>query len=183
MRPRPVFITGFMGAGKSRIGRQLARELGRVFLDTDEMVEARAGKSIAEIFAEDGEARFRALESECVAAAAARRCVVVALGGGAIVNEDNVARVQAAGVLVWLDADVDTILERVSRRSDRPLLAGLGYEQQRERIQTLLASRLPFYRRAHVRVRSLPDRSPQETAATVLKALEEWRAHHSCGTG
>lgn len=172
----PIFITGFMGAGKSRIGRQLARKLDRVFLDTDQMVEARAGKPISAIFAEDGEQAFRQLEGDCVAVAATRKDAVIALGGGAIAQEGNAARIESAGVLVWLDADVDTILDRVGGRSNRPLLAGLSREQQRVRIEDLLTARTPFYRRAHVRVRSTADRSPEETAAAVFEALEEWRA-------
>jgi len=173
----PIFVTGFMGAGKSRVGRLLARRLGRAFLDTDEMVEARAGKPIARIFAEDGEDRFRAMERDCVAMAA-RADAVVALGGGAILDPCTLALVLRTGVLAWIEVDVDTILQRVGRRDDRPLLAGLDPAQRRARVESLLAARLPWYQRAHVRVRSGAGSDPEDTALALQMALEDWCAHH-----
>ena len=178
MRDVPVFLTGFMAVGKSRIGRLLARRWNRIFLDTDQMVVGRAGKAIARIFADEGEDHFRHLEMQCVAEACRRTDAVVALGGGAIASEENAAIILRTGVLAWIDADVDTILERVSRRDNRPLLAGLDRDQKRARIQELLESRIPYYRRAQVRVRSSEARTAQETADELLRALENWNAEH-----
>src|SRR4249920_2152552 len=97
-----IVLTGFMGTGKSEVGRRLAKRLGRAFVDTDQLVEARAGKTIAAIFAEDGEAAFRVLERDAVDTAAARGEAVIAVGGGAVLDAANVARLRAAGVLVCL---------------------------------------------------------------------------------
>lgn len=172
----PIFLTGFMGTGKSKIGRLLAQRLNRIFLDTDQMVEERAGMAIAELFARQGEAYFRQLEHEAVREAAAKRDAVVALGGGAIVQERNWELVRRVGVLVCLEADVETILERVNRREDRPLLAGLNQAEKRRRIERLLAERAPFYARADIKVRSSDERTAEQTAEILLAALEEWSA-------
>jgi shikimate kinase len=175
----PVFLTGFMGAGKSRVGRLLAESLDREFVDTDQHVEARVGRSIAEIFAASGEAHFRQLEHECVAEAAGRCKVVVALGGGAVTQERNWALIRAAGgVVVCLEADLDTILDRVNRKETRPLLAGLSADEKRDKIGRMLAEREPFYRRADVWVRTTDTQTPAVTAQQVSEALEQWSAEH-----
>ena len=175
-RRRPVFVTGFMATGKSKVGRLLARQLDRIFLDTDELVETRAGMPISEIFASRGEDAFRSLESQSVAQAASTADAVVSLGGGAVTREENLAAIEAAdGLLVCMEADVDTILERVSRKDDRPLLAGLDMREKRQKIVRLLAERQPYYARAHLRVRTGEDIEPEtvaaETAARVRRLL------------
>ena len=182
MLDRPIFLTGFMGAGKSRVGRLLARRLGRVFMDTDELVEARAGKPVARIFAEDGEERFRALEREAVATAT-RPDGVVSLGGGAIVDPRSFELVMETGILVWLDVDVETILQRLGRQDDRPLLSGLTPPQRRARVEALLAARAPVYGQAHLRVSSTGNRTPEETAQQLYLALEGWCAQHRRSPG
>lgn len=174
----PVFLTGFMGVGKTKIGSIVARRLGRVFLDTDLMVEARARKTVAALFAEEGEESFRQLEHEAVAEAANRTDAVVSLGGGAIAGARNREVIQRSGVLVCIDADVETIMTRVSRREDRPLLAGLSPEARRARIESLLAERTPFYACADVRVTSTETRPAEATAEILLSRLEEWSAQH-----
>ena len=172
-RGAPVFLTGFMATGKSKIGRLLASRMRRVFIDTDDMIEARAGKAIAAIFADEGEESFRALERECVVEAASQEAVI-ALGGGAIAQEENWKAIgDAAGVLICLEADVDTILERVSRRDTRPLLAGLSQEEKREKITTMLAERAPYYGRAHITVRSSEDRRPDDTVSELLELMQK----------
>lgn len=153
--PGPIFLTGFMATGKSRIGRGLALRLDRPFYDTDEMVENRAGKPISRIFSEQGEAVFRQLEAECIVDAASRPDAVVALGGGAIAHSGNRETIRASGgVLVCVQADVETILERVSRRDDRPLLTGLSRAEKREKIRSMLNERAPHYATADITVRS-----------------------------
>ncbi len=170
----PVFLTGFMGVGKTRVGRILARELGRCFLDTDRMIEQRAGKTIAEIFADEGEAHFRQLERDCVLKTCQRPDAVVALGGGAITRADNVAAVRCAGILVCLKADVDTIFARVRHRSNRPLLAGLDPQAQRAKIESLLRERAPFYDQAHIELYTTQAQTPEDTAGQLRDLLESY---------
>ena len=170
----PVFLAGFMGVGKTQVGRILARQLGRCFLDTDRMIEQRAGKTIAEIFADEGEAHFRQLERDCVLETCQRPDAVVALGGGAVTRADNVAAVRCAGVLVCLKADVDTILARISRRSNRPLLAGLDPQAQRAKIETLLSERAPYYDQAHIELYTTQAQTPEDTAGQLRDLLESY---------
>jgi shikimate kinase len=178
----PIFLTGFMGTGKSRIGRLLAEQLGREFYDTDQMVEARVGTSVSEVFASAGEARFRELEQECVAAAAGRGPVVIALGGGAVTQERNWELIRSVrGVVVCLEADLATIAERVARKDNRPLLAGLTPDERRDRIVRLLAEREPYYRRADVRVTTSNSQAAADTARRVAEALERWSADRPRG--
>ena len=167
-----IFLTGFMATGKSRIGRLLAARMRRPFVDTDDLVEQRAGKSIADIFADDGEERFRALERDCVAEVATREAVI-ALGGGAIAQDANWEAIERAhGVLVCIEADVETILARVSRRQTRPLLAGLSRQEKRDKICRMLEERAPYYRRAHITIRSTEKRQPEEAVEELLTELE-----------
>jgi shikimate kinase len=137
-----IVLMGFMATGKSEVGRRLARRLDRPFIDTDHLVEARAGKTVAAIFAEDGEAAFRALERDAVVAATARGDAVIAVGGGAVLDATNLAQLRDAGVLVYLTADIETILRRVGDVARRPLLAG---DDPRAAIERLLAARRPVY--------------------------------------
>ena len=174
MTEGPVFLTGFMGVGKTRVGRILARELGRCFLDTDRMIEQRADKSIAEIFADEGEAHFRQLERDCVLETCQRPDAVVALGGGAITRADNVAAVRCAGILVCLKADVDTIFARVRHRTNRPLLAGLDPQAQRAKIESLLRERAPFYDQAHIELYTTQVQTPEDTAGKLRDLLESY---------
>src|SRR6185369_10624535 len=101
-----IVLTGFMCTGKSEVGRRLAKRLGRSFVDTDQLVEIRAGKTVAAIFAADGEQAFRALERDAVVEATSRRDPVIAVGGGAVLDAVNVERLRAAGPVVCLTADV-----------------------------------------------------------------------------
>ena len=174
MTEGPIFLAGFMGVGKTRVGRILARELGRCFLDTDRIIEQRAGKTIAEIFADEGEAHFRQLERDCVLETCQRPDAVVALGGGAVTRADNVEAVRRAGVLVCLKADVDTIFARVRHRSNRPLLAGLDPQAQRAKIESLLRERTPYYDQAHVELYTTQTQTPEDTAGQLLDLLESY---------
>ncbi len=174
MTEGPIFLTGFMGVGKTRVGRILAQQLGRCFLDTDRMIEQRASKSIAEIFAGEGEAHFRQLERDCVLETCQRPDAVVALGGGAVTRADNVAAVRCAGILVCLKADVDTIFARVRCRSHRPLLVGLAPQAQRAKIESLLRERTPYYDQAHIELYTTQAQTPEDTAGQLLALLESY---------
>jgi len=140
------------------------------------MIETRAGRSISAIFADEGEAHFRQLEHECVLEASARADAVISLGGGAIAQQRNLDQVRQTGILICVDADVETILRRVSRREDRPLLAGLDFHEKREKIEQMLAERAPFYDCADIRVCSTDERSPEATTEILLESLENWSA-------
>lgn len=171
---KPIFLTGFMATGKSKVGPLLADRLGRVFVDTDEMVVAAAGKSIPEIFEQDGESVFRQLEHEAVQKASKMDQVIVSLGGGAVAQARNWDVIGATGVCLCFNASVETIFERVSRkRNERPLLMGLDDEGLRNKIKTMLKERAPFYKKADAFVTSTEDRSPEDTADLALAALEK----------
>ena len=166
---RTIVLTGFMGTGKSEVGRRLAKRLGRAFVDTDELVEVRAGKSVATIFADDGETRFRALERQAVADAAGREGAVIALGGGAVLDRANVDTVRANGVLVCLTARPDVILKRLGDVRQRPLLAG---GDPRANVARLLDERRDAYATADITIDS-SDRSADEVVEEIRKQLGE----------
>jgi shikimate kinase len=122
---RHLVLVGMMGVGKSTVGRRCAKRLGRVFVDTDELVAATAGAPVTEVFARDGEAAFRAFERTAVAdACAAPVAAVIAVGGGAVLDPDNRRRLRDAGLVVWLQAPVEQLAARVGDARTRPLLAG-----------------------------------------------------------
>jgi shikimate kinase len=152
-------LTGMMGSGKSTVARELAHLLGRRLVDTDAEVERRAGRSVAEIFAERGEPAFRALEREVVRGLAGP--VVVALGGGAFCDAGNAGRLLAVGRVVFLDVSAAEAARRIGDGGDRPL-AG--------RWQDLLRERLPLYRRASLTV-AVDGQAPQAVARRVAGLL------------
>jgi len=148
---KPIFLVGMMGAGKSTVGPRLAARLGRAFVDTDQEIERSAGRTVAEIFARDGEPHFRKLECEAIEAAAGKASVV-ALGGGAIAQPGAVDRLRGRGILVHLDAPIACLLERITDPSSRPLLAGLDPVARAEKLTSLLEARRPYYAAAQLRI-------------------------------
>lgn len=140
-----IVLVGFMGTGKTEVGRRLARSLRRPFVDVDRLIEARAGKSVAAIFAEDGEARFRELEREAVREAVGLPDAVVATGGGALVDAESRRLLLASGRVVRLDARPETIVDRIGSAADRPLLAGLDRAARIAKVRALLAARAAAY--------------------------------------
>ncbi len=171
---RPVFLTGFMGVGKTKIGSILALRLGRTFFDTDDMIENKEGKSISRIFSEEGEVYFRHLENACVEEVCRSNNSVVALGGGSIIDSRNLDLICQEGVLVCIQATVDTILSRIARHDDRPLLSGLNGKAKREKICKMLTDRAPLYNRAHLSIRSEQDSSPEKSVTELINLLEHW---------
>lgn len=165
-----VVLTGFMGTGKTTVGRLLAQRLGYEHVDTDLVIEERHG-SIPEIFAEQGEAGFRAIERELARELAAGRGLVVSTGGRMMLDPDNQATLGSAGTVFCLTAPVGVILHRVlDDRSpiERPLLAG---DDPAGRITELLAERAPLYRR-FTQV-ATEDRSPEAVVDDILRQLKE----------
>ncbi len=137
-----IVLTGFMGTGKTSVGREVAARLGRPFVDLDDLIVARTGKSIPEIFAQDGEAAFRALEADLCREMGQPAGLVIAVGGGAVVNPANREALAAGGVLICLDASPETLLARIGDDENRPMLAG---DDRGGRLRALLAQRGPAY--------------------------------------
>ncbi len=137
--PHLIFV-GLMGSGKTTVGKRCAEVLDRPFVDTDELVEASSGQTVAELFATVGEIGFRAVERQAVAdACAAPTPVVISCGGGAVLDPDNRRRLQASGCVVWLRAPAGVLAERIGSTSARPLLANGNPEVTLERLSTLRA--------------------------------------------
>lgn len=161
-----VILVGFMGAGKSTVGRLVARRLGGCFVETDQMITAKEGRSIPEIFADHGEARFRALEEEMLRLLALKSGDVIATGGGLPCREGRPEMLRALGTVVWLSGDFDALYARALRAGERPMLAG----RSREEVEQLYREREPFYRQADLTVDTTA-LSPDQVAAEVLLAL------------
>jgi len=146
---RSVILIGMMGAGKSSIGRRLARDLGRPFLDSDSAVEEAARLSVKEIFALYGEDHFRACEQRVIERIFATPSQVVALGGGAWMSADIRAMTHSIGFSVWLDVDLSLLTQRVARRRTRPLLLT---GDMRQSLEILDERRRPIYGTADIRI-------------------------------
>ncbi len=166
---RNLVLTGFMGTGKSSVGRLAAAQLQYSFVDTDALVEAKAGKNIARIFAQDGETAFRDLERQVVLELAGRDRAVISTGGGLVVDPENLASLKEHALVVCLCASPETIYERTRYTSHRPLLR---QADPLARIRQLLAEREPFYRQSDVLL-STDGRSAREVAQHVLHEFHQ----------
>lgn len=169
---RPVVLVGMMGVGKSSVGKRLASVLGVSFTDADEEIERAAQMTIPEIFATYGEDYFRDGERRVIARLIedAHGHGVIATGGGAFVNPQTRALILQRTVAVWLDSDVDTLLERTGRRDNRPLL---NTRNPRETIERLRNERAGAYAEAPIHVFSA--NAPQaQTLGKVLKGIAQW---------
>ena len=183
--PRLVYLTGPMGSGKSTVGARLADVLGTRFVDLDWLVEARTGRTVAELFADGGERAFRVAEAGALAETTRGEAAVVATGGGTLANAANLGTAQAAGAVVWLRPSLGALAERLGRsRTARPLLAGpdgrpLAGSALRERVRAVLDAREPFYAQADVVVDA--DGPPDAVARTVAAALRDWQRAPTAG--
>jgi shikimate kinase/3-dehydroquinate synthase len=166
-----VVLYGFMGAGKTAVGEELGRRLGWPVLDTDRMVEERAGKAVARVFDEDGEAHFRRLEREAIEDACRVRPAVVACGGGAVLDPQNAALLRSCGHMVWLRASLEPLVARAAS-ADRPLLRG----DARSRAAALLEARTPRYAALADVVVDTDGLDVRQVADRVLQALLEREA-------
>ncbi len=171
MPPANIILVGFMGAGKSVCGRVLAKRLGRCFVETDDMITAREGCSIPEIFARRGEARFRELEAEAVAALALKSGDVIATGGGLPCREGMMDTLRGYGTVVWLRGEVRELLARARRQGARPMLDGRSDED----VLALHRAREPFYARAHVTI-DTTGRTIDQVVGDIVAAL---RSEHA----
>jgi shikimate kinase len=159
-----IYLVGFMGAGKSTVGRELALKLGWPFLDLDTEIEKTEGVSVREIFARSGEPHFRRLEHEHLQLISQIPQAVIALGGGAYINPANRVIVDATGVAVWLNTSLTEVNERVRPDGTRPLLA------DPERARQLYADRLPSYRLARIHVLT-DNRLPDDIAEEIVQRI------------
>ena len=164
---RTIVLVGLMGAGKSKIGRRLAARLDLPFFDSDHEIEVAAGESIEEIFANRGEQVFREGERRVIARLLAQPVHVLATGGGAFLDESTRATIERRGVSLWLRADLDVLVSRVSRRNNRPLLKG---GDVRAVLGELIERRYPVYREADVVVES-GEGSAELTVTRAIAAL------------
>lgn len=139
---RNIVLMGFMGTGKTTVGKKLAARLGLKFVDMDHIIESRAGKAISRIFAEDGEPHFRELERVLAAELSAREGLVVGCGGGVVLNSDNVRSFSRTGLVVCLTAPAEVIFKRTASASHRPLLE---QQDRLQRIVDLLEKRRALY--------------------------------------
>ena len=146
---KPLVLVGMMGAGKTTVGRRLAARLNRQFLDSDEEIEKAAQMTIPEIFEQRGEPEFRAGETRVIAGVLKDGGIVLATGGGAFVNQETRALVKGEAISIWLKAEADILFERVSRRSNRPLLKTAN---PRATLEKLIEDRYPIYAEADVTV-------------------------------
>ncbi|WP_108398778.1 shikimate kinase [Devosia submarina] len=164
---KPIVLVGMMGVGKTTIGRRVAAKLSRQFLDSDEEIEKAAQMSIPEMFEQRGEAEFRAGETRVIARVLKDRDIVLATGGGAFVNGETRALVKGEAISVWLKANADILFERVSRRSNRPLLKTAN---PRATLEKLIEERYPIYAEADLTVSSRD--VPQDVVANdVIDAV------------
>jgi shikimate kinase len=166
---RPIVLVGMMGVGKSTVGRKLAALLDLPFVDADDAIVEAAKMPITEMFDQFGEASFRDGERRVIARLLDERRSVIATGGGAFVQPETRAMILERGLPVWLDCDVDTLVERVSRNTKRPLLRG---GDVREIVSRMKADREPAYAQAPIRVTSV--NAPHgATVNRIVEALEQ----------
>lgn len=164
-----IVLIGFMATGKTVIGRRLARMLGRRFVDTDDEIERLTGKTVARIFREDGEIRFRSEENLFCRKLAKPQGLVVATGGGMVLDPENVACLREGGVLIGLTAAPEIILERVGRKDTRPLLRG---SDKRVRLENLMRERAGVYDVAEFTV-DTGSVSPGRAVQSIMDYLKE----------
>jgi shikimate kinase len=164
-----LVLVGLMGVGKSTIGRRLAARLGLPFVDADDEIERAAGMSIQDIFDRHGEPAFRDGERRVIARLIDGPPKVIATGGGAFVNEETRRLILDKATAVWLDADIDVLVGRVSRRDGRPLLKG---KNPRDVLMRLSVERTPFYEQAPIRVKST-DSPHDATVEAIVEAIRQ----------
>jgi shikimate kinase len=172
MEVNKLVLVGFMGTGKSSVSRELSARLGWARLDSDEEIVKRAGQSISDIFATDGEGRFRDLESEAIADLLNKEQPgIIATGGGAVLRESNRSIMLEKSLVVALMADAESIIARVSKDEERPLLQG----DARERVYKLLEQRRGAYDFAHLAI-DTTGLSVQDVAERIIACKNEWNA-------
>ena len=162
-----IILVGFMASGKTAVGRRVAGRLGYTFLDTDHLIEEELGCTIAELFEQKGEAVFRQLETAVAERLGELENHVISTGGGMLTQPGNLERLQRAGLVVFLQADQEEIIERLQRDTRRPLMQGADLH---EKVSTLYAQRLPVYSQSDVVIKT-KSMSINQVAAQVIRAI------------
>ena len=162
-----LYLIGMMGVGKTTVGKLLAEEIGYRFVDTDEVIVKAAGKSINEIFTENGEPEFRKLESDVLAQVCAYTKLVVATGGGVVMQQQNWSYLHH-GLIIWLDAPIQIILQRLAADDTRPLLQDANMESK---LRSLLEQRQPMYSQADLHITISATETPEEIATRILATI------------
>jgi len=160
-----IVLIGFMGTGKSSVGKILANKLGLKFVDVDQVIEKTTGMKISEIFAKFGESHFRDIETEVIKLITQNNGQVISTGGGVILREENFKKLKDKGVIVWLKASENAIFERVKNCKDRPLLQ---VENPKQKIKELLTKRIPFYEKADFYINT-EELTPEEVAEKIIE--------------
>lgn len=162
-----IVLTGFMGTGKTEVGKILAQRLGYTFLDADSIIEQEQKMSITEIFRQHGEPYFRDIESDVIRRLSERDRVVISTGGGAVLRQENMDNLRKKGIIVCLTASPETILERTSNDNTRPLLQ---VEDPLKKIKELLEFRRPYYERSDIMV-DTEGKSPIDVAEEIIERI------------
>ena len=162
-----LYLVGMMGAGKTTIGRLLALELGYKFLDTDEVIVKAAGCTINQIFAESGEAAFRQLETQVLSQICAYTRLSIATGGGIVLNQQNWSYLHH-GLIVWLDAPVELLYNRLAEDNTRPLLQDAD---PKGKLRSILERRQRLYAQADLRIRLSEEETPEQITQRVLEEI------------
>ncbi len=163
-----IVLTGFMGTGKTEVGRELARLMGRVLIDVDSEIEKAQEMSINQIFDRFGEEKFRELETDMIRKVTRAENAIISTGGGAVLRRENVDALRKGGILVCLTASPETILSRVRDSDERPLLR---VANPIERIKELLRTRMPYYEKADIIV-DTDRKTPRQIAEEILEKVE-----------
>lgn len=167
-----IVLIGFMGSGKSTVGKKLANAFSYEFMDTDSLIEEAYGKSISQMFEEEGEAFFRNAETELLKRLQKEADgAVIATGGGMPMREENVASMQKIGTVVFLDTKLETILERLQNDTGRPLADG---EDREKRLRPLFAQRYPVYKNAA----DLCVNTEGKSFYAIIEEIEQYRRNH-----
>jgi shikimate kinase len=170
LQNRPIVLVGLMGSGKSSVGRRLAEKLQLPFVDADHAIEEAADKTITEIFADHGETYFREGERRVISRLLDNGAQVLATGGGAFMNAETRDHIAKSGISIWLRADLDLLMKRVLRRSDRPLLQN---DNPTAIMENLMATRYPIYAQSDITVDSR-DVQHSQMVNDVIRALAAW---------
>lgn len=181
--PDRIFLSGFMGAGKSAIGKVLSERLEISFLDLDDYIEEEAGKEIPRIFNENGESTFREIERKCLLEVIKKFEGVVALGGGSLQNQHMVDHIKLNGLLIFIDTPFSIIFNRISRDSNRPLLLneeGSVKEKEilKKELSALYEQRLPYYQQAELRISNSKQQTVESMVDSLIKKIKYHVSHY-----
>ena len=164
-----IVLVGFMGTGKTEVGKILSKKLGYALIDADTEIEKKQNMTITEIFRQQGEPAFRDIESEIIKKLAGMKKTVISTGGGAVLRPENISNLKSNGVVVCLSATPETVLQRTSVNNDRPLLQT---ENPLQKIKELLEYRRPYYEKADIMI-DTENKNPLEIAEEIIRKINK----------